>query len=262
MTDRMIDRKNTQLEPWDENGEPVDGWLVLAGTGYPVRLDDDDEAVAFFPTEHDARRWIDDHPTARNPYAVPVRRVFGEACGACGFRHAEGECDLDPANAPSECRYCGTAHDVDHECEPAERRVFDVDAYDERCRWAATNQGLDPITARLTAEGIAHDVDQTGGFTMCVRVDRPDGWYVYVTDGEYGNGNWILGAYAEDYDTPAGSTGVCLSGEGSATADEGVALLRRFLADEIPNGCAYCACAGCQSCGYVGYVVENVEVAQ
>lgn len=31
-----------------------------------------------------------------------------ERCGACGLIHADGDCDLDPANAPAEeCHWCG-----------------------------------------------------------------------------------------------------------------------------------------------------------
>lgn len=131
--------------------------------------------------------------------------------------------------------------------------------YAEACRRAATDQGLDPITARLDAEGIAYDVDQTGGFTMCVRVDGPDGWYAYVTDGEPA-GNWTVGAYGPDYESRAGCEGVPLDRGETVTADEGVALLRRFLAAEIPTGCPYCATEGCETCAYVGWVLDVCDI--
>lgn len=134
-----------------------------------------------------------------------------------------------------------------------------METYEQACARCATEQGLDEITAVLELAAIPYEVDQTGGFTMCVRVQRADGWYVYVTDGDvtYGEPGWHLGAYAADYETAAGCEGVALSDGGPVTADEGVALVRAFLADETPIGCPYCACAGCKSCGGVGYLAPD-----
>jgi len=42
--------------------------------------------------------------------------------------------------------------------------------YTSACNEAATAQGLDPITAALTAAGIDHDVAQTGGFCMVIEI--------------------------------------------------------------------------------------------
>ena len=47
--------------------------------------------------------------------------------------------------------------------------------YAEACETYATDQGLDPITRALAAQGIPATVDQTGGFCMCVRVDLVEG---------------------------------------------------------------------------------------
>lgn len=136
--------------------------------------------------------------------------------------------------------------------------------YAAACKRATTDQGLDPIVERLTAEGFGPDVDQTGGFTMCVRVDRPDdGWYAYVTSGEYtygeDAGSWAIFAYADDYDHAAGSEGVELTPNGAADPDDGVAIVRRFVAGEIPETCQWCNGEGCKSCAFVGYVAENVD---
>lgn len=57
--------------------------------------------------------------------------------------------------------------------------------YDQACIAAATRQGLDPITAALTAAGITHTVEQTGGFCMVVTVQRPTGLWAITHDGDY-----------------------------------------------------------------------------
>jgi len=54
------------------------------------------------------------------------------------------------------------------------------DAYSEACKQATTNQGLDPVVERLTAEKIVHVVEQTGGFTM-VLTTRVEGGVFGVT---------------------------------------------------------------------------------
>lgn len=67
-------------------------------------------------------------------------------------------------------------------------------SYDEACAAAATNQGLDPITEALTAAGITHEVEQTGGFTMVVTVNVPTGVVALTHDGE-GDADYLLGYY-------------------------------------------------------------------
>jgi hypothetical protein len=66
-----------------------------------------------------------------------------------------------------------------------------MDDYEKACKEAATRQGLDAVTERLTAEGIAHYVAQTGGFCMAVHVpiagseERKVGITVDGPDGEW-----------------------------------------------------------------------------
>jgi len=54
--------------------------------------------------------------------------------------------------------------------------------YDAACRDAATRQGLDPITEALGDAGVAHAVEQTGGFCMVVTVPEPDGTYAITAE--------------------------------------------------------------------------------
>lgn len=65
--------------------------------------------------------------------------------------------------------------------------------YDEACRKATTDQGLDPVIAALTAADIDHTVEQTGGFTMVVTVKAPTGTFGITDDGGY-----LLGFYPGD----------------------------------------------------------------
>jgi hypothetical protein len=66
--------------------------------------------------------------------------------------------------------------------------------YDERCRRAATAQGLDPITEALASAGVEFAVEQTGGFCMAITV-RHDGGTWAVTNDE---GTIIAGWYPGD----------------------------------------------------------------
>ena len=65
--------------------------------------------------------------------------------------------------------------------------------YEAACRKAATDQGLDPLTAALGAAGVGFAVEQTGGFCMAVTVPAEDGTWA-VTD----DGCWYLGWYQGD----------------------------------------------------------------
>jgi hypothetical protein len=72
-----------------------------------------------------------------------------------------------------------------------------VSDYEAACREATTNQGLDPVVEALTAMGIPHAVEQTGGFTMAVTVKfhraigGGDGTFAITCDVTY-----LLGFYA------------------------------------------------------------------
>jgi hypothetical protein len=66
-------------------------------------------------------------------------------------------------------------------------------SYEDACRAATTRQGLDPVVEALTAVGIEHAVEQTGGFTMVVTVKAPTGTFAITVDGPY-----VLGYYPGD----------------------------------------------------------------
>lgn len=63
--------------------------------------------------------------------------------------------------------------------------------YAERCAWAATHQGLDPIVASLGDADIFADVEQTGGFTMVAVVTCVCGHVAIVDDGAA----YLVGTY-------------------------------------------------------------------
>lgn len=67
-------------QPWCSRGTfsylPSEGWLVLVGAGYPVRVEEpdiDEMSVQWFPDELAARRWIEAHPKAKG--AQPIELV-------------------------------------------------------------------------------------------------------------------------------------------------------------------------------------------
>lgn len=71
---------------------------------------------------------------------------------------------------------------------------------------AATYQGLDAMDARLTAEGIAHEVEDTGGATMKVVVPLGGGEFLHVDRGDewlsedYGNEDeWTIFRYHDEW---------------------------------------------------------------
>lgn len=57
-------------------------------------------------------------------------------------------------------------------------------AYDQACDRAATSQGLDPVMRILDDAGMAYDLEQTGGFTMCVTFASPRIGGTYVIGGD------------------------------------------------------------------------------
>lgn len=69
-------------------------------------------------------------------------------------------------------------------------------SYDEACRNAACNQGLGPVMERLTAEGIRHELLQTGGFCMVVEINLPGEARLGVTtETTTGEDGWLVCAY-------------------------------------------------------------------
>jgi hypothetical protein len=68
-----------------------------------------------------------------------------------------------------------------------------TETYDEACRRHADGQGLRPAEEALAAAGVPSVLDQTGGFTMCLRPlsgaeEHPGDWggapWVWVTHDE------------------------------------------------------------------------------
>jgi hypothetical protein len=71
-------------------------------------------------------------------------------------------------------------------------------SYEEACRLAASAQGLDPLTAALSAAGVEHEVEQTGGFCMVVTVPAHGFVLAMIHDSEEPDseaGEWLLGVY-------------------------------------------------------------------
>lgn len=67
-------------------------------------------------------------------------------------------------------------------------------SYEARCAYATTNQGLDPVVERLTAEGFPVEVEQTGGFCMVAVVTMGERVYCVTQDG----GTYHLGVYTRE----------------------------------------------------------------
>jgi hypothetical protein len=82
-------------------------------------------------------------------------------------------------------------------------------SYEDACACAATAQGLDPIADVLRAAGIPFTIDQTGGFTMCIRVPMTEDGrqFVYVTAGD------VLDDYSLDGPISVGRYWECDSDE-------------------------------------------------
>jgi hypothetical protein len=99
--------------------------------------------------------------------------------------------------------------------------------YADACRRATTAQGLDPIIGALAAAGVVHDVEQTGGFCMMVRVPTPRSHHFGITvteqSGTDRSGHWLVVRYSDiEYDDGE------VIGEAMPT-DEVIALLRAHL---------------------------------
>jgi len=79
--------------------------------------------------------------------------------------------------------------------------------YARACERATTDQGLDPVVARFTAEGLPITVDQTGGFTMVARVQPREGRgepWIGITEEDSGDGidapTYLVCEYANEDD--------------------------------------------------------------
>lgn len=77
--------------------------------------------------------------------------------------------------------------------------------YEAACRRATTDQGLDPVVAYLTEQGIQHTVDQTGGFTMVVFCRRPGTERsVGITSSDEDRGYLVGGYVGENWEEEGG----------------------------------------------------------
>lgn len=75
--------------------------------------------------------------------------------------------------------------------------------YEEACKQATTDQGLDPVVDFLSRGDFPVTVDQTGGFCMCAAVYTRDrtAWVWISTeweDDENGERVYLLGYYRDD----------------------------------------------------------------
>jgi hypothetical protein len=75
--------------------------------------------------------------------------------------------------------------------------------YEEKCKAASKEQGIDPIVDALLDLGIKATSEQTGGFTICAYVELSGGKYIYANP--YGAGVYDEDNYLADigqYDEP------------------------------------------------------------
>lgn len=79
-------------------------------------------------------------------------------------------------------------------------------AYDNACERAATEQGLDPLIAALTAAGVEHRVEQTGGLTMAVTHRSHYGTWAFRMYQQRNGGFTYEGNFYADEDWSEGGT--------------------------------------------------------
>lgn len=117
--------------------------------------------------------------------------------------------------------------------------------YEQACKQAATDQGLDPITDELARAGIPHTVDQTGGFVMCINVPLVEGgrqWLYLTSPDDDGNGQplILIGRYWDCEGTWCdGSCDVPDEQYGLVHLNNVVRYVRREAA-RSPLPCPYC----------------------
>lgn len=136
-------------------------------------------------------------------------------------------------------------------------------SYDKACENAATGQGLDPMTERLTREGIAHRVDQTGGFCMVIAVpvgnERyriPDTAEIGITADGPEASPWLvlLRKYPDGPDVPE-DMGTILGSD--VDTDRAITIIRHFQANgvhrQVVTGKNFTTCIQC------GVTLETVD---
>lgn len=103
--------------------------------------------------------------------------IHFETCPVCGQPDNCGDCNHEP--------------------------VIDYD-YDERCRRAATRQGLDEPRRILTDAGFDVTLEQLGGYVMALQVQASGGDWVWLTvDGDDDEAPYLIVRYddPEDYES-------------------------------------------------------------
>lgn len=70
--------------------------------------------------------------------------------------------------------------------------------YDEACKRAATDQGLDPVVAYLSEQRLPVTIEQTGGFCMVAAVYSESGNYAWISASETESDTYLLGIYDRD----------------------------------------------------------------
>lgn len=107
-------------------------------------------------------------------------------------------------------------------------------SYADACAQAATDQGLDPMIARLTAEGITHEVAQTGGMCMVIEIRLGEQDYpllgVTLGDDMEDSNRWLVIRYADIDDCEGDVIG------DEVPADEAVAVIRKALGHNVVPG--------------------------
>lgn len=86
--------------------------------------------------------------------------------------------------------------------------------YEEECRAATAEQGLDPIIAALGAANLKCHVEQTGGYCMVVTVLRGSAIFG-ITPSEVGSADrpWLLVYYPTTEDWESGDGGTIILSE-------------------------------------------------
>lgn len=144
-----------------------------------------------------------------------------------------------------------------------------TNSYEETCRMAATEQGLDPAVEVLKAAGVDVVVEQTGGFCMVAKVYGPVDSWVGITAADF----WQPSEEEDDAQPP--SYLVCFysdeEDEGTVVAEDATLDDLATLVRQAPNrenmlrvrahqaAVGYHVAATCEVCNPSGkaYVAEK-----
>jgi hypothetical protein len=131
----------------------------------------------------------------------------------------------DPEDQPAPVWVRQTITTEHNYADQSEERM----TYDRACTLATTNQGLDPVVAALTSAGIAHEVEQTGGFTTVPTVKVPAGVCAVTRNDDQDDDEtlYLLGFYPGDewYDNAENGVHTVL------TLDALIAQIQRYQSE-------------------------------